>query len=379
MLRLLIFLYTLTQVLCYDDLTIVPKIFGLLLSLYVIVLILKTKRIQPIAWPIYVLIILVIHAILTFTFWPNDTNSVSAPSFLLVSIFLLFYYQAVLISKSWIVPSLGLISGVIINLFLIAIGAPEMFNDAFRLEGTLGNPNFFGYITNISMVFLLLIIRRKTKVNNSTLLIIVYILFGLLIIFTGSKANIVIYVMIILANIITYSNAKTLLQLSLFTGLSIFIVGIVIQSSLVNSDILSDYEVTFSRIEYIFGFLSGSSSLQSTDVERLSMIEYVVDNWTTRPLFGHGYDAYTVLSGFNTYSHNNLAENLFNNGLLGTVLYYSIYPFLFYRTYHINKQFAVQLLIVLLVMEMSIILIDNKVIWMIYIIIISYKRVGGKI
>ncbi|MDC7230564.1 MAG: ATP-grasp fold amidoligase family protein [Sphaerochaetaceae bacterium] len=61
----------------------------------------------------------------------------------------------------------------------------------------------------------------------------------------------------------------------------------------------------------------------STSV-RMDMIIRGLEMFKERPLFGWGLGAFTDLSGFGTYSHNNYIELLVGVGLLGLLVYYSL-------------------------------------------------------
>ena len=53
--------------------------------------------------------------------------------------------------------------------------------------------------------------------------------------------------------------------------------------------------------------------------------------WQEKPVFGHGIDQYRYSGSYTTYSHNNYTEILANFGVVGIVLFYSIYLVLFVR------------------------------------------------
>ena len=59
-----------------------------------------------------------------------------------------------------------------------------------------------------------------------------------------------------------------------------------------------------------------------SDEMRNQMIRKAVQGWWQSPLWGHGFNTFTVHGGFDTYSHCNYAEILFNTGLIGLLLTY---------------------------------------------------------
>lgn len=86
-------------------------------------------------------------------------------------------------------------------------------------------------------------------------------------------------------------------------------------SFFITSGALDDIEV-FKRFE---SFLFQSD--ESTD-ERASLIFIAIRLISSSPIFGHGLDQFSVLSGVGFYSHNNFLELLTNTGLIGLMLYY---------------------------------------------------------
>ena len=54
------------------------------------------------------------------------------------------------------------------------------------------------------------------------------------------------------------------------------------------------------------------------------MREYGYNMWLLKPLFGYGYNSYSMISPYRTYSHNNYIELLFNGGIILFIFYYSI-------------------------------------------------------
>lgn len=63
----------------------------------------------------------------------------------------------------------------------------------------------------------------------------------------------------------------------------------------------------------------------TSGAERIDMIREGLQLWVESPIWGHGIDQFRVLTVFDTYSHNNYIELLANLGLVGLLLYYSIY------------------------------------------------------
>lgn len=55
--------------------------------------------------------------------------------------------------------------------------------------------------------------------------------------------------------------------------------------------------------------------------------------WKESPVLGHGINTFTPLAGFGLYAHNNYIEEGVGMGIVGVFIWYTIYPFLFYRSF----------------------------------------------
>ena len=77
-----------------------------------------------------------------------------------------------------------------------------------------------------------------------------------------------------------------------------------------------------------------------------------------KPILGHGIDSfrtlYGMLGGMETYSHNNFIEMLVSGGVVGFIIYYSIYVYIFkamWRTTFIEKDsFSMCLFVIIFTM-----------------------------
>ena len=59
------------------------------------------------------------------------------------------------------------------------------------------------------------------------------------------------------------------------------------------------------------------------------MIQIGLDKWMQSPIWGYGFDSFKyynqIVTGRFYYSHNNFVELLYNEGIIGFVLYYWYY------------------------------------------------------
>ena len=115
------------------------------------------------------------------------------------------------------------------------------------------------------------------------------------------------------------------------------------------------------RMEGLFAMLTGQGKIDSSTFKRKQMIVYGIDWWKNRPVLGYGIGCPRILNqailGFNAYLHNNYVELLVALGLIGTILYYSIYVWLLYRFWKMRdvyprySNFAVLWIFLILAMD----------------------------
>ena len=256
-------------------------------------------------------------------------QDVALPSFLFSHIFLVFVYLSLRLFDSFKLSLLSICFGVFVNYIIVMFEVPLFEIRQFgRLKGTLGNANFFGFLVNFNVIFLFIL---KEETSSELIKKILWLLIVLALIFvfmSGSKTNILIYFVILTAHAFSNLNFR---KISSFFKFGFSLIGIlVLIYNLFESDmlkfVLTDESEIFQRVEYISNVVKGKEQA-SKDMIRINMINFGWENWGNAPVFGHGYDAYTTNSPYGTYSHNNFIELIYNSGLFGVCLFYSLYLF----------------------------------------------------
>ena len=94
----------------------------------------------------------------------------------------------------------------------------------------------------------------------------------------------------------------------------------------------SFYKVLGSRFEGLFALFTGEGTVDGSSKIRDIFIENGKQWFTEHPILGVGLNNYKVLNqgatGRFTYAHNNFIEIAVNLGLVGLILYYSVYVYL---------------------------------------------------
>lgn len=80
------------------------------------------------------------------------------------------------------------------------------------------------------------------------------------------------------------------------------------------------------RFETVVDYGTGAAtSADASAIVREAMRERALELWRQSPFFGNGVSSFAQISGFNSYSHNNIVEILCNQGILGMFTYYAYY------------------------------------------------------
>lgn len=101
------------------------------------------------------------------------------------------------------------------------------------------------------------------------------------------------------------------------------------------------YESIGVRMEGLIANMLGGKGDSSSERREL-LRQLALEGWLERPLFGHGFDSFQFLSvqhtGRQYYSHCNYTELLYNNGIVGFLLYYSMYAWILRRAWKVRRK-----------------------------------------
>ena len=177
------------------------------------------------------------------------------------------------------------------------------------------------------------------KWHNKKYIFIISLLLPLLL-FSGSRKAWISLILIICMQIII-NNKKRMIKSILIIAFASWILFY----ATMNIDWL--YEIIGHRIEELLNGFWGISDYDSSAYKRLTYIELGLKWFKEKPLLGYGINAYRrllVSSYLNeyTYAHNNYVELLVDVGIIGTVIFYSMYikTFLVFIKY-VLKEFKV--------------------------------------
>lgn len=278
------------------------------------------------------------------TFWSSDFGYSLGKSLTLVLMFLniLMIYNINKIYSNYIYLIYGFFLALIVNfIWLLGLIDLELSYEGWRFPGTVLQANKFVFILiSILMMVIYLLARDSTSFIFKIGLSIIFIIILYLVFFTGSKSGLINSLLLIILFIYVSSNIN---NIPFF--LSIFFVGFLLlnNTSIINLVI----ENTTLEIEYTLNHIvnrfeifastikSGDSDISSSTGHRIYMIQNAFEMWSNSPLLGNGIAAFEIK--YIGYSHNNIMELLVSFGVVGLILFYSLYAYLFSRAVKIEN------------------------------------------
>lgn len=199
----------------------------------------------------------------------------------------------------------------------------------FSSRGGSGVENavVLGYVAPIAAIlsFILVNENKTNKKEIYKILCVMNIIFAIL---TGSKKSL-LYIGLFF---VVYFILKTKNPLFVVSRIMMAIAAVAVAAYLVMK-IPFLYDLVGYRFETMIGGFLGESTDASTSF-RLKLVTWGMEWFSEKPVWGHGigcfkylvgstYDTWRGLEGI--HAHNNYVELLVDGGVIGTVLYYSLY------------------------------------------------------
>ena len=191
-----------------------------------------------------------------------------------------------------------------------------------------GNANILATMLMISMLYTMwLLVYANNSLSRKCILFIVLVLgyYGMFL--TGGRKYIVIPVVFLY---ILFLFKKDRAGRQHFIKYTFIIVAVAVSIYFLIMKIPMFYDIIGVRMEGLLAFVTGDvSSADSSSIIRGRMIQIGLDKWMQSPIWGYGFDSFKyynqIVTGRFYYSHNNFVELLYNEGIIGFVLYYWYY------------------------------------------------------
>lgn len=234
------------------------------------------------------------------------------------------------------------------------------------------NPNaiaiYFG-IMSFAVVYYLF--TQKLTLFHKLVYVGLIVLCIIVIILTGSKKGIILIVGEILTTVYIVFSRGTKIRKKLRVIILAIVLLLVGFYLLVNVPFI--YNLVGHRIGDMFyqlGFantyIKSSNLVGNSTILRSEMLKLALKMIIQKPIIGWGWNAFTVLSGYNLFTHNNYTELLVSMGVIGLIAFYWFHIHLFFRLIHTVKltqvKFAISLLVIIMMLDMAMITIYDSVI-----------------
>lgn len=206
----------------------------------------------------------------------------------------------------------------------------SILNSGYYMRGTFGSllddvTNYNNYTSHLCIICVIAAYYAIVKKKKACWIAFIF-LFAILI-FGGSRKNIIVIPAVALFFSLTQGNVKSKVK----TLVMIVSIIVIAMYGLFTLDFLSQIRDRLMDMFTGIGLLStvGASIDQSTK-ERLYLIESAKSVWISSPLWGVGWDNFRYYNSLKLYAHNNYWELLASLGLIGFIVFYSYYLKIFY-------------------------------------------------
>lgn len=262
------------------------------------------------------------------SFWSIDQNLAIETSARLFQFFTLLFlvYNTINDKNDISICFRGIfIGGLIMCLISLFIyGFEEIYLSllhGYRLAGDMNQANIFGYLSSLTFIVAIFYFfkYRKWYYYIISLLPLIFV------ITSGSRRAMLIvlisfFLLMIINNVIQRKKFKGIVYLGLF-----ILVGSYLLERLM-------FLEAFTRLNTLLSLFNRESGIESSLIERQQMIDFGWGIFEKNPLLGVGANQYRAwyFLDFGQYrpAHNGFIQNLVDYGLIGFILYYSLFIYL---------------------------------------------------
>lgn len=252
----------------------------------------------------------------------------------------------------------------------------EASGDAMRLGNENMNANFFAIISVFSIYSLLTVVSSPKIIKFSLCLF-----FAIIILLSGSKKGFLMLLLGFFTLELTKRRKVRIFNIFLYLIVTIAIFLLLLRLPFVQETVGVRLMSLVDELLYDSG---DSSSSERSDMITMGWFWILQE-----PIIGHGIDnfryQFEVFSryGSNTYSHNNYIEILHGVGIIGFILYYSLYYYIIKSLYRVKPyifkypilRFCVVFMAMLLFAEIALVTYNTR--WAQLYILVVYSIINS--
>ena len=190
------------------------------------------------------------------------------------------------------------------------------------------NANNIGLKMCIGFAISLYFLTKQRKLFEKIIYIASAVFFVFVALFTGSRKALLMIMALLVIFYWLKAKKHRILIFILACGVAVALYYLVMTVEPL-------YNVLGSRMEELVKGVFGGGTTEGSFNVREKMAQLGINWFWEKPFFGYGLGNYSMLygalTGKYTYSHNNFVEMLVSGGLVGFIIYYSIYAFIFIK------------------------------------------------
>lgn len=274
--------------------------------------------------------------------------------------------------EGFIVSIYGALFYGIKNIIYTIVSGLRVSNDAINAN-TLGMMAAYAILINVYYI-----LREKRLPFYSLFSVVSFIM----LVASGSrKAIVVIVAGVFLLLILNNLSSKRMLNALFKIGgtIVVFVLLLYIASK------LPMFAGVYGRIQTLINSLTGNGAVDYSTVARSKLVEIGIDLFKSNPILGVGMDNAKIYGGiyFNKdeyYLHNNYIELLADGGIIGFLLYYSIFLYLLISLWkHRNFQdsefiICFVLLLTRLILDFGMVSYDGRFTYLLILLLMMKNR-----
>lgn len=331
----------------HENLNIISQImFILMFAVSLIHIFASDKKIYLNKFYLYIILLILISSISLI--WSLDYNFALSTNITFIQLLLLMiimYNVMDDISDVRTLLQFIFVSGFLMSIYTIVYYGMETIldslNSGIRLGGEINQENALGFYANITIIIGLYFLIAENKKRY-----ILYLILPLLLVFvSGSRKAILSLFLILPLSILLHSKNKISFKL---------VLSILIFYALLYFVFISDYSNTlFGRTNILLRGIFFGEKLDNSSETRFHMIEFGWSLFKEKPLLGYGPNQYNIYYlkefGVIATSHNNYIQVLVSYGIIGFLVYYSLFIYIFIKLIIFRKdKLSLMLLILIL-------------------------------
>ena len=257
----------------------------------------------------------------------------------------------------------GILLGAFYN-YMIAFGVITVHYETYefgRFMGSVGNSNKLAKVMLISIFTAIVLLSYSNLKLYMRMYASLSILLSLFVIFLTVSKKAMVLAPLLLLTTITFKHLK---MKNIVIAVMALIVVFEVLIHYIDMDFMTEiYELTLKRVEGLTNLLTGGTG-DASSMERETLIVEGIDAFGNNPLLGNGLNNFRLF--FGKYAHNNYIELLVGVGLIGTMLFYAFYMFIFKSIRKmptsIVKRYFYTMVFILLAMDFATVSYYNKLV-----------------